>query len=397
MRILISSNAPFGTTGYSTQCRGLIGALRHLGHDVDVYAWSGLQSGALDLGGVMVYPRLSAAVGYGQDAGEVARHAGSDLLITLQDVWMLPESFADSLPCPWVAWVPIDGDPVPESVLKIAKTADVPLVFSEFGVCKMTEAGLRRGPGFDYIPLAVDTSQFFPLDGVDRRAVRKAMNLPEDAFLISMVAANTSWPSRKSIGECLTAFADFREEYPEAVLYLHMLKEPPKGALGVWVEDLARELGIPQKALLFVDQNSYRIGLPDSYVANIYRASDVLLAPSQGEGFGLPIAEAQACGCPVITQNCTSMPELTVNGIAIEPLQAMWTPIGHFQYVASVPRIIAALEKIYGWDEAERAERAAVGIRHFRENYSWPVVTNRYWRPFMQNVASAMCEVRDAV
>jgi glycosyltransferase involved in cell wall biosynthesis len=45
-----------------------------------------------------------------------------------------------------------------------------------------------------------------------------------------------------------------------------------------------------------------------------YRQMDVLLMPSVREGFGLVIAEAMACGLPVIASDCSAIPELVDNG-----------------------------------------------------------------------------------
>jgi glycosyltransferase involved in cell wall biosynthesis len=42
----------------------------------------------------------------------------------------------------------------------------------------------------------------------------------------------------------------------------------------------------------------------------LYNLADMLLFPSLYEGFGLPILEAQACGCPVLTSDKTSCPEV---------------------------------------------------------------------------------------
>lgn len=50
--------------------------------------------------------------------------------------------------------------------------------------------------------------------------------------------------------------------------------------------------------------------IPDEDLARIYNLSSVFVFPSFYEGFGLPPLEAMACGCPVITSNTSSLPEV---------------------------------------------------------------------------------------
>jgi len=55
----------------------------------------------------------------------------------------------------------------------------------------------------------------------------------------------------------------------------------------------------------------------DEDLVRLYSAADLFMYPSLYEGFGLPILEAQACGCPVITSNVTSCPEVAGKGAHI--------------------------------------------------------------------------------
>jgi len=57
-------------------------------------------------------------------------------------------------------------------------------------------------------------------------------------------------------------------------------------------------------------------GVPLAETVNFYRAADAFVYPSLNETFGLPILEAMACGCPVVTSDVSAMPE-TAGGAAL--------------------------------------------------------------------------------
>jgi glycosyltransferase involved in cell wall biosynthesis len=75
------------------------------------------------------------------------------------------------------------------------------------------------------------------------------------------------------------------------------------------LHELVAELGIADD-VVFVG------GVPNEETAHFYRAADLLAYPSFNETFGLPILEAMACACPVVTSNISSMPEIA-GGAAI--------------------------------------------------------------------------------
>jgi glycosyltransferase involved in cell wall biosynthesis len=75
------------------------------------------------------------------------------------------------------------------------------------------------------------------------------------------------------------------------------------------LRSLAADLGIAQE-VVFVG------GIPLEETVSFYQAADVFVYPSFNETFGLPILEAMACGCPVVTSDISAMPE-TAGGAAI--------------------------------------------------------------------------------
>ena len=88
----------------------------------------------------------------------------------------------------------------------------------------------------------------------------------------------------------------------------------------------------------------------------LYSFADVFVYPSLYEGFGLPCLEAMACGCPVVSSNCTSIPEVVGDaGILTDP--------------AKVDQLADAIYRVLS-DEGLRDEFVARGLEKAKE-FSW--------------------------
>ena len=75
----------------------------------------------------------------------------------------------------------------------------------------------------------------------------------------------------------------------------------------------SEELLLAQSKSSFKSDIHFISGVEDEYVRLAYAAASVFLFPSFAEGFGWPIAEAMASGCPVITTNEAPMTEVAGN------------------------------------------------------------------------------------
>jgi len=93
----------------------------------------------------------------------------------------------------------------------------------------------------------------------------------------------------------IDAFLILKEEYPEFKLVII--------SRGFKLNGVSMDNSVKQD-IIIVDEVS------EEELILYYNCAFTLVLPSFYEGFGLPIIEAMACGCPVITSNISSMPEI---------------------------------------------------------------------------------------
>jgi glycosyltransferase involved in cell wall biosynthesis len=95
---------------------------------------------------------------------------------------------------------------------------------------------------------------------------------------------------------------------------------------------------------------------------------DVLLNPAMGEGFGITVLEAQACGTPAIVTDFSAMKEVCGAGWHVK-YQPHWTGQNSWQASPDVDDIVSALEDCYALPPGQRlklsqsAQRHACGVR----------------------------------
>lgn len=150
--------------------------------------------------------------------------------------------------------------------------------------------------------------RFHPLPSVLLEPVRQRLHLPESFLLF----VGTLEP-RKNLVRLLHAFKGIMSTDADVCSNLHLVIAGRKGWL---YEDIFRsvdQLNLESR-VRFLDF------VEDKDLPALYNLARVLVYPSLYEGFGLPVAEAMACGTPVVTTQVASVPEIVGRaGILVNP------------------------------------------------------------------------------
>jgi glycosyltransferase involved in cell wall biosynthesis len=153
------------------------------------------------------------------------------------------------------------------------------------------------------IPEAVDHDLFKPGDAAAARAWAAASYRVTKPFVLFV---SSLWPYKNCEG-LLRAWALARRDVGDRNL---VIVGPDREKQYVaQLHLLAEQLGIAEDVI-------FTGGVPLEDTARFYQAADAFAYPSFNETFGLPILEAMACGCPVVTSNASAMPE-TAGGAAL--------------------------------------------------------------------------------
>lgn len=386
LKILFNSTAPWGGSSYSVLSKRVVPEIVRLGHNVIMNTWYGLQGEPQAwpiaerydktkiVGNVQIFPSVNSQA-YGTDTMlEIYKRTNANCLITNQDVWVVPAAITQQTN--FVPWCPIDHDPAPPGVLASLAPAKYVMVYSRWGVEVLAKAGIEA----HYVPCSAPTDVYKPLNLKD---ARQKLGIPESCdFLATMVAANKDPDDRKGLANAMTGFARFAQKHPNALLYMHTNWAGP-----VDISMLVKQLGL-QNRVVQCDQLGYWTGtMNDDYMRTAYSASDVLLNPAKSEGFGLPLLEAQMCGCPIAATDYSTTDELLFAGWKIKT-QPNWTVGGNsFRCIALIDSIVDALEDAYSNKGNELLRRQA---RKGAQKYDCQFVAEKYWKP-------ALAEVEDII
>lgn len=149
---------------------------------------------------------------------------------------------------------------------------------------------------------------FHPRDRDDRRirAIRSRYGIGDDPYFLSLGISDP----KKNGKNIVRAFSETVKR-SEKRCTLVLAGNTGHGASSL--ERMANELRIRDKVLFpgFVS---------DEHLPLLMSGARGLCFPSLYEGFGLPVLEAMACGCPVITSNVSSLPEIAGNAaLLVDP------------------------------------------------------------------------------
>lgn len=199
-----------------------------------------------------------------------------------------------------IGYTMLEVDGVPDEWVHLCNEMDEVWVPSTFNQDTFRSAGVKR-PIFT-MPLGVDPDLHNPQI--------KAFRASSRYTFLSVF----EWGERKAPDVLLRAYTRAFKRDDDVLLLLKVTNRDP----GVDVLGQIAALDLPSDAppiALLLNRE-----LPAHQMGSLYRSADCFVLPTRGEGFGLPILEAQACGLPVIATAWSAQQSLLDEALAY-PLQ----------------------------------------------------------------------------
>lgn len=352
-KILFCGDAPMVATGFGQVSKNLLKNLHKMGHEISVLAINHFgdpydhNEYPYDIWPCDKSSNPDVMYGYAK-FWHVVSKVQPQVIFFLNDPWVIekyleykPEGFPDQY-VKYIAYYPVDGGPIKKQWIDMLNKFDAQVCYSHFAESVVVESnGGVRPKNLHQIYHGVDTEVFFP---VRQDIARQRLNLPLDAFIVGMVARNQY---RKRFDILMKAFAEFAKDKPNAKLYLHTaLKD-----VGYDLLDLAIQLGLTDDKLILTEGLELPDGVPPQALNLIYNSFDVNALISLGDGFGLPVAESMAVGCPQLVSDHSCLRELVDGHGGLTAKTATWmlnvSGINTWGGVTDVDDLVVKLNLLY--------------------------------------------------
>lgn len=257
-----------------------------------------------------------------------------------------------------IGFTMLETDRIPAEWVRQANLMDEVWCPSEFNRQTFQDSGVIKP--IHVVPLGVDPNYFNP-------QIRSS-RISEHYTFLSIF----EWGERKAPELLLRAFnEEFRATEP-VVLICKVLNVDP----GVDVHEQIRKLELdPSGGRIHVSLNHV---IPTYQLGMLYRAVDCFVVTPRGEGWGMPIIEAMACGTPVIatdwSAHCDFMNSENAYPLAVErliPAVAKCPYYTGFRWAQpSYPDLRRLLRHVYS-NPGEAKARGAHAAQDVRNAWTW--------------------------
>jgi glycosyltransferase involved in cell wall biosynthesis len=195
-----------------------------------------------------------------------------------------------------IGFTMLEVDGLPAEWVAACNRVDEVWVPSSFNRATFADSGVRRP--IRIVPLGYNPDRFNPQLPSRRASARYT-------FLSVF-----EWGERKAPELLLRAYARAFSARDDVLLLLRVNNFDPTLDVAGEIAALGLPAGGPPVALLYNQQ------LAAEQLGSLYRAADCFVLPTRGEGWGMPILEAMACGLPAIATDWSGQAEFLNTHVA---------------------------------------------------------------------------------
>jgi glycosyltransferase involved in cell wall biosynthesis len=260
---------------------------------------------------------------------------------------------------PILAYMPIDGYDSPR--MWDALTPRVTRI-------AMTHFGQQAMPEAPVIWHGVDTAVFHPRD---KRESKRALGFDPDRFLVLRVDKNSI---RKDYPATWKALRPVLRNYADVDVHFHC---QPTAWDGFNINAVIFNDEDIRDRVTFTPNLGGFTGLSSDQLATLYSAADLFVSTSWGEGFGLTILEAMACGTPVLAQDCSAVTEVVgPGGILVKPKGRISTPMGQEQCLPDIEKFTYWIDHLH--NARQMREKLGEAAAAHAAQFSWDEAATRF-------------------
>jgi len=380
MRILWLSDSPMTVTGYATISWNICNKLAEAGHEVYFighnYIGQTIPKGlVLQDGTKFNFTILGGSPqAYAQNLlMPYIKKYNIDVFGILLDTfmtypWLLNFDFS---PAKSIFYYPSDGGGgMPLGCENILKKVNCPVAMARFGMRQVKEL---YGMDTKYIPHAIDTKIYYPLSKEEKEQCKIKFGL-QGKYVVGVVARNQG---RKMLDRTIKSFSLFCKDKPDAVLFMHT--DPYDVAAPFDMMNLINRYKLNNRVIF--SGMSFFNGFDYKKMNEVYNAMDCFLLTTSGEGFGVPILEAHACGIPTIATDYTTTQELLIEdgqcGLPVKLASELTGSWNVERAIMDDNHCVECLNNLY-FNKELREQFGNTGIEKVNKLYSWENVGKQW-------------------